>query len=90
VRPCDYHRLNVGLVAFSHGSGVKVAEVAFLLFLIAGVWIVSASLTRVERTHTWHGIVLASSRFRMIVAGGMVACGGLLLIIATRWGHLFS
>ena len=50
----------------------------------------SASLTKVERTHTWHGIVLASSRFRMIVAGGMVACGGLLLIIATHWGHLFS
>ena len=78
------------LVAFSHTSGVRVAEVAFLLFLIAGIWIVSASATRVEKTHTWHGIVLASSRFRMIVAGGMVACGGLLLIVATHWGHLFS
>ncbi len=77
-------------VAFSHNSGVKVAEVAFLLFFIAGLWIVSASLTKVDRTHTWHGIVLASSRFRMVVAGGMVACGGVLLIIAARWGHLFS
>ena len=63
---------------------------AFLLLFIAGVWIVSASLTKVERTHTWHGIVIASSRFRMIVAGGMLACGGLLLIIAAHWGHLFS
>jgi hypothetical protein len=80
----------VRLIAFSHSSGVKVAEVAFLLFMIAGIWIVSASITRVDRTHTWHGIILASRRFRMIVAGGMLACGGLLLIIAAHWGHLFS
>jgi hypothetical protein len=80
----------VGLLAFSHGTGVRVAEVAFLLFLIAGVWIASASLTKVEKTHTWHGVVVASSRFRMTVAGIMVALGGLLLIIAAHWGHLFS
>ena len=78
------------LLAFSHSTGVRVAEVAFLLFLIAGVWIVSASLTKVEKTHTWDGIVVASGRFRMIVAGLMLACGGLLLIIAAHWGHLFS
>ena len=78
------------LLAFSHSAGVRVAEVAFLLFSLAGVWIVSASLTKVERTHTWHGIVLASSRFRMVVAGALLASGGLLLIIATHWGHLFS
>ncbi len=80
----------MGLLAFSHGTGVRVAEVAFLLFLIAGVWIVSASLTKVEKTHTWHGVVLASGRFRMVVAGLFVAVGGLLLIIAAHWGHLFS
>jgi hypothetical protein len=81
----------VRLLAFSHSTGVRVAEVAFLLFLIAGVWIVSASLTKVEKTHTWLGfVVVASSRFRMIVAGVLLACGGLLLIIAARWGHLFS
>lgn len=78
------------LLAFSHGTGVRVAEVAFLLFLIAGVWIVSGSLTRVEKTHTWHGVVIASGRFRMIVAGILLACGGLLLVIAAHWGHLFS
>lgn len=82
--------IDVTLIAFSHSSGVRIAEVAFLLLFIAGVWIVSASLTKVDRTHTWHGIVIASSRFRMIVAGGMLACGGLLLIIAAHWGHLFS
>jgi hypothetical protein len=81
---------NVGmrlLVGFSHHAGVRTAEVGFLLILIAGVWIVSASLTKVEKTHTWHGIILASSRFRMIVAGALLACGGLLLIIATHWGR---
>jgi hypothetical protein len=80
----------VRLLAFSHGAGVRVAEVAFLLFGIAGVWIASASLSKVEKTHTWHGVVLASSRFRMIVAGLLLACGGLLLIVAAHWGHLFS
>ena len=77
------------LLAFSHGTGGRVAEVAFLLFLISEGWIVSASLTKVEKTHTWLGfIVLASSRFRMVVAGVPLASGGLLLIIATHWGHL--
>jgi hypothetical protein len=61
--------------------------VAFLLLLIAGVWIVSASLTRMEKTHTWLGfVVAASSRFGMIVAGVLLACGGLLLIIAAHRG----
>lgn len=78
------------LLAFSHSTGVRVAEVGFLLLLIAGVWIVSASLTKVEKTHTWHGVVVASSRFRMIVAGLLLACGGVLLIVAAHWGHLFS
>ena len=80
----------MGLLAFSHSSGVRVAEVAFLLLLLAGVWIVSASLTKVEKTHTWHGVVLASGRFRMVGAGVLLACAGLLLIIAAHWGHLFS
>jgi hypothetical protein len=80
----------VGLLAFSHHAGVRVSEVAFLLFVIAGIWIVTASLTKVDRTHTRHGIVLASGRFRMIVAGALLACGGLLLIVAAHWGHLFS
>ena len=80
----------MGLLAFSHGSGVRIAEVGFLLFLIAGVWIVSASLTRVEKTHTWlRFVVIASSRFRMVGAGALLACGGLLLIISAHWGHLF-
>ena len=63
---------------------------AFLLLVIAGLWIASASLTKVDKTHTWRFIVVASGRFRMVVAGVLLACGGVLLIIAAHWGHLFS
>jgi hypothetical protein len=70
----------VSLLAFSHSSGVTVAEVAFLLFLIAGVWVAAAWIVPTSR---WQ-------QMRMIVAGMLPACGGLLLIIATHWGHLFS
>ena len=81
----------MAVLAFSHGTGVRVAEAAFLLVVIAGLWIASASLTNVKRTHTrFRYMVVASSRFRMVVAGVLLACGGLLLVIATRWGHLFS
>jgi hypothetical protein len=59
---------------------VTVAEVAFLLFLIAGVWIVVAWLMQGDK---WQ-------RFRMIVAGALVSGAGVLLIVATHWGHLFS
>jgi hypothetical protein len=68
------------LVAFSHSSAVTVAEVAFLLFLISGVWIAVAWLTQGNK---WQ-------RFRMIVAGVLIAGAGVLLIVATHWGHLFS
>ena len=79
------------LLAFSHSSGVRIAEAAFLLFAIAGLWIASASLTKVNKTHTRSRfIVIASSRFRMVVAGVLLASGGVLLIVATHWGHLFS
>ena len=67
------------VVAFSHNTSVTVAEVSFLLLLISGVWTAIAWLARGK----WE-------RFRMVVAGVLVAVAGLLLIIATHWGHLFS
>jgi hypothetical protein len=82
--------LGVGLLAFAHSSGVRVAEVAFLLLLLAGVWVVSASLTKVEKTHTWRGVAPASGRFRMVGAGVLLASAGLLLMIVAHWSHLFS
>ena len=67
------------VLAFSHNTSVTVAEVAFLLLLIAGVWTAVAWLAQGK----WE-------RFRMVVAGILIAVAGLLLIIATHWGHLFS
>jgi hypothetical protein len=68
------------VLAFSHNASVTVAEVAFLLLLIAGIWLVVAWLLDQQR---W-------TRFRMIVAGVLLATAGLLLIIATHWGQLFN
>ena len=58
-------------------AGVRLAEVGFLLILIAGVWLVAAERLRPER---W-GV------FRREVAGIALAISGVLLIIATHWGH---
>jgi len=81
----------IPILGFAHPTAVKLAEVAFLLFLIAGVWIVSASLSQVNKWHiALKFVVMAPSRFRMAVAGMLLAVGGLLLIIATHWGHLFD
>lgn len=75
----------------THSTAVRLAEVAFLLFVIAGIWIASASLTDANK---WHirarFVVIAPSRFRMTVAGVLLAAGGVLLIVATHWGHLLG
>ncbi len=65
------------LLSFSPHTGARVAEVGFLLILIAGVWLAFAELLDPEK---WR-------RFRTIVAGSCLAIAGLLLIIATHWGH---
>jgi hypothetical protein len=64
---------------------VTVAEVAFLLLLIAGTWVTVAWLLDGPPDRRFGG-----RRFRMIVAGVLIAAAGLLLIIATYWGQLFS
>jgi hypothetical protein len=67
--------VNVVLAMSAH-SGVRLAEVGFLLILFAGVWLVAAEIPR-----------LGIRRVRMIVAGVALAVAGLLLIIATHSGH---
>ncbi len=57
-------------------TGVRLAEVAFLLILIAGVWFVAAEIP-----------ALGMQRVRTIVAGSALAVAGILLIVATHWGH---
>lgn len=67
--------VNVPL-GFSHRTGLRLAEVGFLLILIAGVWLVAAQIPELKlRT------------VRTIVAGVLLAIAGLLLIIATHWGQ---
>lgn len=64
------------LAGFAHQTGVRLAEVGFLFLLFAGVWLVAAHIPQ-----------LKLGRARTIVAGVALAIGGLLLIIATHWGH---
>ena len=60
----------------SHQTGRRLAEIGFLLILFAGIWLAAAQIPVFK-----HGTA------RTIVAGIALAIGGLLLIIATRWGH---
>jgi hypothetical protein len=66
----------IPVLALSRHIGVILAEVGFLLILIAGLWILSAQLP-----------IFKIPRARTIVAGIALALAGVLLIIATHWGH---
>jgi len=62
--------------AITPSTGIKLAEVGFLLLVIAGIWLVAAEIP-----------ALRLPRARTIVAGAALAAAGVLLIIATHWGH---
>jgi hypothetical protein len=64
------------VVAFTHQTGVKLAEIGFLLIVFAGVWLAAAQIPK-----------LKLGGARTIVAGLALALAGLLLVIATHWGH---
>ena len=66
------------VVAITHATGIKLAEVGYLLILIAGVWLVASEMASLGAAK-WH-------KFRMFVAGGCLAAAGILLIVATHWG----
>jgi hypothetical protein len=61
------------ILAFKHHTGMRLAEVAFLLMIFAGAWLAAADI--------WPGRI---GRGRGIVAGAAFAVAGVLLIIATR------
>lgn len=67
------------MLAITRQTGFRLAEVGFLLILVAGVWLVAAEIPG-----------LRVGRARMIVAGALLAVAGLLLIIATHSGHFGS
>jgi hypothetical protein len=64
------------LLTLSAKAGDRLAEVGFLLLIIAGIWLVAAEIP-----------ALKLSKLRRIVAGVALAASGVLLIIATHWGH---
>ena len=64
------------VLAFSDQTGVTLAEVGFLLILISGVWLVAAQIPAFKMPTA-----------RTILAGIALACGGVLLVVATRRGH---
>jgi hypothetical protein len=64
------------MLALTSATGIKLAEVGFLLLVIAGIWLVAAEIP-----------ALGLHRARTIVAGAAVAGAGVVLIVATHWGH---
>jgi uncharacterized membrane protein len=60
----------------THRTGTRLAEVAFLLLVIGGVWLAAGQLP-------WFGL----ARSRTTVAALAFAAAGVLLIVATHWGH---
>jgi hypothetical protein len=64
------------VLAMTHQTGVRFAEVGYLLILFAGVWLVFAQVAAFKLHRT-----------RTVVAGVALAVAGLLLIIATHSGH---
>ena len=64
------------VVAISTHTGIRLAEIGFLLIAFAGAWLVAAEVP-----------ALRLRRLRMIVAGSALAAAGVLVIIAIHWGH---
>jgi hypothetical protein len=64
------------VLALTHQTGRRLAEIGFLLVLFAGIWLAAAQIPQ-----------LKLGTAGTIIAGIALAIGGLLLVIATRWGH---
>ena len=64
------------VLALTHQTGRKLAQVGFLLILFAGIWLAAAQIP-----------LFKLRTARTIVAAVALAIAGLLLIIATHWGH---
>jgi hypothetical protein len=65
----------MNLLALAHQTGVRLAEIAFLLILFAGVWLAAAQIR-----------LFKFATARTIIAGVALALAGVLLIVATHWG----
>jgi hypothetical protein len=66
----------MNLLALAPKTGLRLAEVGFLLIVFAGVWLAASQVPMFKfRTA------------RTIVAGVALALAGVLLIVAAHWGH---
>lgn len=63
------------LVALARHTGIRLAELGFLLAAIAGGLLLIVAIVPVAR------------RVGAAFAGIALAAGGVLLIVATHWGH---
>ena len=64
------------VIGLTHHAGIRIAEVGFVLLVVGGVWLASGQF-----------LFFGHGRARTVVAGSAFAVGGVLLIIATHWGH---
>jgi hypothetical protein len=64
------------IFAITHHTGIRLAEIGFLLVLFAGIWLAGTQIAQ-----------LKANSARTVVPGLALAIGGLLLVIATHWGH---
>lgn len=64
------------VIGIERHTGYQLAEVAYLLILFGGVWLVAAQVRFV-----------GFARGRTFVAGLAFGVAGLLLIVATHWAH---
>ena len=67
------------IVAISHATGIKLAEVGFLLILIAGVWLVASEIAALGAVK-WHKFPNFSSQ--EAVSPQPESCS----LFATHWG----
>ena len=75
--PKPQYKMKMNIIAvFKHHTGMRLAEVAFLLIGFAGVWLAAADIRQG-----------GFGRARGIVAGAAFAVAGVLLIVATRRYH---
>lgn len=68
-------RMNL-VLALTHHTGVRLAEIGFLLVLFAGLWLSAAEIPQ-----------LRFATGRTIIAGVALAIAGALLIIAVHWAR---
>ena len=65
----------VTLLALTHSTSVRLAEVGFVLIIFTGLWLLAAEIPR-----------LRLQTLRMIVAGAALTAAGILLFIAVHSG----